>query len=75
MFYKKVYVPAIIGIIVLRILPDIFLLVIDILLGFKFNKWYIDYAKKQINKIKLNNQNANEFELINICKRKGGTLW
>lgn len=44
-----------------------------ILAGVKFNKWYLNDAKKQINKIKMSNSQASESELINICSSKGGT--
>ena len=45
----------------------------SILAGLKFNKWYLDDAKKQINKIKMSNPQASESELISICSKKGGT--
>lgn len=81
--YRKVYIPSLIGmllIIILNFVPapiySILVLVIAFVLGFNFNKFYINYAKKQINKIKINNPNANEEELINICRKKGGTnIW
>ena len=81
--YRKVYLPSIIGMIVIIILaflpPTIYYILtfaFVIVLGIYFNKWYITYAKKQINKIKMNNKNVNENELINICIKKGGTnVW
>jgi len=78
--YRKIYLPSIIGmiaIILLGFLPSMVYYIIVfafvIILGINFNKWYIEYAKKQIRKIKLNNQNISENELISICKEKGGT--
>lgn len=44
-----------------------------ILGGIKFNKWYLNDVKKQINKIKTDNFQASESELISICSNKGGT--
>ena len=81
--YRKVYIPSIIGMIafvILGFLPNlifsIIALIFVIVLGINFNKWYIAYAKKQISKIKTNNPVANENELVNICKNKGGTnIW
>ncbi len=81
--YRKVYIPSIIGmvaIIILGFLPStiytMVILIFAIVLGINFNKWYVFYAKKQVEKIKISNQTVNENELINICKKKGGTnLW
>jgi len=81
--YRKVYIPSIIGmiaIIILVFLPSaiysVIVLVFLVVLGINFNKFYISYAKKQINKIKMTNQNVNENELISICNKKGGTnVW
>lgn len=51
-------------------------LVFAAVLGINFNKWYIIYAKRHIEKIKTNNPNTNENELVNICRQKGGTnIW
>lgn len=81
--YRKIYIPTIIGmvvIIILGFLPSIIYSIIVftfvILLGANFNNWYIIYAQKQIQKIKTNNPNVNENQLIDICKQKGGTnIW
>ena len=80
MLYRKMYIPSIIGMIVIRILAlilepiyTIIILSFCVVLGLNFNKWYVAYSKKQVDKIKTNNPNANEMELINICKKKGGT--
>lgn len=81
--YRRIYIPSIIGmvaIILLGFLPSIIYTIIVfafvIVLGINFNKWYVAYAKKQVEKIKMSNQNINENELINICKKKGGTnIW
>ncbi len=78
--YRRVYIPSIIGmiaIIILSLLPNpiytIVVFIFAVVLGINFNKWYVAYAKKQVEKIKISNQTVNENELINICKKKGGT--
>lgn len=80
MLFRKIYLPTIIGmiaIIILGFLPSlIYTMVVfafAIVLGINFNKWYIMYAKKRIEKIKIKNPNATESELINICTKNGGT--
>ena len=46
------------------------------LLGKNFNKLYIDYSKKQIEKIKQENPNDADNDLIRKCQAKGGTsIW
>lgn len=45
----------------------------SIVLGINFNKWYIKYATNQVNKIKNDNPNMSEDQLINLCSKKGGT--
>lgn len=77
--YRKFYplLAILIGIImIIIILPDslftIIALITNIILGLFFNKWYVSYAKKRINKIKQDNANVTESELIDICKKKGG---
>ena len=78
--YRKLYLPAILGMTVimfLSFLPEqIYLLLIFAILfviGFGFNKFYIYTVNNNINKIKKENQNATESELINICQKNGGT--
>ena len=39
--------------------------------GFKFNGMYINYVKKAVEKIKLENPNATEEQLCDICAKKG----
>ncbi len=81
MGYRKFYKLLLIYVIPMSILSVIFnenLLILiyipfSILAGLKFNKWYLDDAKKQINKIKMSNPQASESELISICSKKGGT--
>lgn len=83
LIYRKQYLPAIAISIVASIAdfisPVIYYIIyviFIIVLGINFNKWYVEYAKKQINKIKANNPNASVNQLIDICRKKGGTnVW
>lgn len=81
--YRKLYFPAILGmtvIIFLSFLPEqIYLLLVFAILfviGFGFNRFYTYTVNKYINKIKKENPNATESELIDICQKNGGTnIW
>lgn len=44
----------------------------SILIGIFFNKFYIKHVSKKIDKIKANNQDKTQEELLKICKKKGG---
>ncbi len=75
-FYRKVYIPGIIYTILITITPSSLVyiwIIVGIFLGIFFNKLYISYAKNRINKIKEENKNLSENELLNLCKQKGGT--
>lgn len=54
-------------------ISTILIAVLLIVIGFIFNKVYVNYVKKQVELIKNNNPNSSEDELVNICKNKGGT--
>lgn len=78
--YRKFYplfAIALILILISSFLPEYVITLISlgeaIVLGIKFNEWYVSYVKKQIKKIKDKNPNSSEMELINICKQKGNT--
>ena len=80
MFYRKMYIPALILSVLLSIIArfsskyaGIVLIIIYFILGFVFNKLYVKYAKYQVNKIKVENPDLSENELINLCLDKGGT--
>lgn len=80
MEYRKMYIPAILLEVVIFIISKIssplsivVTIISFLIIGLNINKWYVLYAKKQINKIKSEYPNASERELFNICKRKGGT--
>jgi membrane protein len=75
-FYRKVYILGIIYTILITITPSSLVyiwIIVGIFLGVFFNKLYISYAKNRINKIKEENKNLSENELLNLCKQKGGT--
>ena len=51
----------------------IVLLVISIILSFKFKDLYLKYVKEKVNKIKRENTDKSKQELMIICSKKGGT--
>lgn len=51
----------------------IVLLVISIILSFKFKDLYLNYVKEKVNKIKRENTDKSKEELMIICSKKGGT--
>ena len=55
----------------------IFALLFSILIGFATNDNYVDFAQKNIAKIRAENPNANKAQLIALCKKEGGgsILW
>ena len=84
LMYRKMYLVGILftlGIVALQILvsvlnPALSLLVFigaSLALCLMFNKFYINNAKKNIDKIKKNNTNKSIQELKSICSKKGGT--
>ena len=44
---------------------------VAIFTGFKFNKMYVNYAKKNINKIRNENPNITDEELCDLCRNHG----
>lgn len=48
-------------------------LIITIFLGLKFNKIYLQHANKKVDEIKISNPDKTSTELLDICKKKGGT--
>ena len=78
LFYRKMFVYGIlifiINIILVTFAKMIFLtLFINLAVGLTVNKMYINFAKKKINKILVNNQNKSQHELETICAKNGGT--
>lgn len=52
----------------LLFIPTIYMIFMSI----KFNELYLNIAKKKVEKIKSNNPDKTNQELVNICKKKGG---
>lgn len=84
LLYRKVYIVAIIGLVLIyisnllpKIVGEIVMLAIAILMGVFFNKYYVLYCKSQIKKLQLSNANLSKEGLNNLCRKKGGTsiLW
>lgn len=48
-------------------------IVINVALSFKFQEFYLKHVNNSIQKIKNDNQDKNEEDIINICSKKGGT--
>lgn len=79
--YRKMYIQGILLVLGVNLLvsflgdkiSSILIFILLIVIGFIFNKVYVNYVKKQVELIKSNNPNSSEDELINICKNKGGT--
>ncbi|MEE3343341.1 MAG: zinc ribbon domain-containing protein [Bacilli bacterium] len=78
--YRKLYIQSLI--ILAIILASAFLstyisiiifFTISIISAIIFNKLYIKYSKKQIEKIKQQNSSASKEELIKKCQKNGGT--
>lgn len=84
LLYRKLYLEGIILFFILifsslflsLINPGIALLLeilVNLILCLFFNKYYLDKAKKKIDKIKNKNKNKSITDLKNICKKAGGT--
>ena len=77
--YRKIYILSIVIAIVntmiglfLPVLSGVYSIVLMVISGCLFNKLYVKYAKKKINKIKAENPNMSEDDLIKIVRQKGG---
>ncbi len=80
MFYRKMFLYGILLFIVNLIISNFIIknsfiisILLGVLVGFLINKIYLYYAKKKIDKIKLENPQKSNEELKNICSTKGGT--
>ncbi len=76
--YRKYYLLTFIIFLILTIsaafndvIFNIIYIVMDVIIAINFNKWYLKDAKKRIQKIKNDNSNANENDLIMLCSKKG----
>lgn len=86
LIYRKTYLPAILEIIIIIVLAIMskytttaiviliaFIIVTSILLGIKFNSWYVKHVTKKAKKIKNKKYRLNAEEFIKLCRKKGGT--
>lgn len=48
-------------------------IIISILLAINFSNIYMSFVKQKINEIKIENKNKSNDELLEICKKRGGT--
>lgn len=81
LFYRKMWFRAIILILINLALIGyqnsnialLFEIVIAVYLGIKFNTFYLEHAEKTVEEIKISNPDKSSTELLEICKKKGGT--
>lgn len=77
--YRKLYLYGILlilaNLIMLIVIPELYLIwfIINIILGTYFNKIYQNFINKKIKRLKEINTSSSNTDLINLCKRKGGT--
>lgn len=77
--YRKLYIIALVVSVISNIMMKIssLALILEFIFvvasGLLFNKYYVIYAKKQIERIKSENSNVTEEQLIQLCSQKGGT--
>ncbi len=79
LFYRKIYLISIIIMIIsfviglfLPVLSGVYTIILMVCSGLLFNKLYVKYAKKKIDKIKVENTNMAEDDLIKLAGQKGG---
>lgn len=79
LFYRKIYLISIIIMIIsfviglfLPVLSGVYTIILMACSGLLFNKLYVKYAKKKIDKIKVENTNMAEDDLIKLASQKGG---
>lgn len=77
--YRKMYIIGILGLIILWIIAikhTIFIIpyigVIALLSGVLFNPIYLKIADIKIKRIRKNNSSTDDFELMEVCRKKGG---
>lgn len=78
MLYRKMFLYAIllflVNLVVLNLIDNfIVTLAFNVAVGFLVNRIYLFYAKKKIDKIKIQNKQKDINELKSICSAKGGT--
>lgn len=79
-FYRKMWLLGFVWLISGSIIGAIFgklafivNLVINIIISVNFKKLYLKHVNKQIDKIKLENQDKTKEQIMVICGKKGGT--
>lgn len=78
--YRKMWLLAVLWFVIIFILV-LFLpslssfvgLVLNIIVCIKFKEWYVKHAEENVQKIKNNNPHMNHEQLLEVCRRKGGT--
>lgn len=86
LLYRKKYLVAILGMLliviltvlskyisIMKIVINILSIGIPILLGLKFNTWYINSTNKKLKKLKDKNLQLSSLDFITLCQKKGGT--
>lgn len=81
LIYRKMYVQAIaiqlalvLTAVTIGVSADSLLILVNIFLGVKFTKTYLNFVDKKVKKIKMDNPDKSSTEILNICKTKGGTI-
>ena len=88
LLYRKKYVVGILGLwliilllffaktsVVILVLGVVVLVIINLLLGLKFNGWYIKTATKKTKKLRERTDDLTSEEFIKLCQKKGGTSY
>lgn len=77
--YRKMYIIGIIGLIILWVVAIKFtsfiipyLIVVAVLSGVLFNPIYLKLANIKIKRIRKNNPSNDDFDLMEVCRKKGG---
>ena len=78
LFYRKMFVYGLllflVNLIVINLVNNIFVsLIFCVIVSLVVNKLYLSFAKKNIAKIKLQNQEADQTRLVELCTAKGRT--
>ncbi len=80
LLYRKMWLYAVL-LLVISVISGIFLssislliaIAIRVIMGIYINKWYVDHAKEEVNKIREEHITRSMEELKAMCAKKGGT--
>lgn len=75
LFYRKMYLYAIIFILISMFISACIPVVLNIILGFIINGIYLEKARTDVRTIRRNNNGLSDEEILNLCKKKGGTTF